>query len=361
MPGTLFDTDTSFPRFTGEETDSEKIQKLQDYLYQLAENFRYLMSNLGIENFNATELEELGTTIRKPVLVAVEKQANETGEKITQIEANIGRDIKGIKTQVTEIDKDVETNKTTIDQTSKMIAFVVEEKEIDGKTQFVLNPKCLTLSVEDVDGKSSLVLTSNGTVLESSAINLEGFVTFEGLNDSSNITYINGANIKTGTIEAGIIKGGTIIGKVLTSGVYNEYGELVQAPTISGATFEAIYNSTSKTRSGDLIFLSTSKPGFEQASIFFDEKQNHDDDNEVSQKRLFIMAKQDAALKLCSLLKGVSIEAGTSIYFVANQEIDLKCDGGVIDIGSYFDEKNPKDKSRINLRGDVYVNGKLIS
>lgn len=347
MPGTLFDTDTSFPRFTGEETDSEKIQKLQDYLYQLAENFRYLMSNLGIENFNATELEELGTTIRKPVVIDIEKQAEET----KQIKIAIGDDNGGLISEVKNLKDGVQQNKTQIQQTSKTITAKVEDI-VAGTTKISLDPYALKLeSITGEDGGSYLVLTSNGTEISSPVINLDGFVTFTSENGQ---TFIDGAHIKTGIIEAGTIIGGTIIGKVLTSGVYDEEGELVQAPTISGATFEAIYNSTSKTRSGDLIFLSTSEPGFEQASIFFDEKQNWKDETEEAEKRLFILANRGTALKLESILAGVSIVGGTNVYVEAPL-IDLKSKNGKINIGS------TNNTTEINLYGTVKINGQTIS
>ncbi|MBQ4326960.1 MAG: hypothetical protein IJC32_00925 [Clostridia bacterium] len=343
MPGTLFDTDTSFPRFTGEETDSEKIQKLQDYLYQLAENFRYLMSNLGIENFNATELEELGTTIRKPVLVAVEK----TGEKITKIEANIGRDIKGIKTQVTEIDKDVETNKTTIEQTSKMIAFVVEEKEIDGKTQFVLNPKCLTLSVEDDENGAKVVLTSNGTEIDSDVINLKGFVTFSAL-EGEGQTTINGAVITTGIINASVINGGTIYGNLVAKSG-NGYGQ----GTISGAVIESVYDGNAD-RTGKFVFLApvwNETVGkyviAEVASIHYDDTGSGDPEN--NRNRLFIRAKNGAAIKLESDA-GISVVAKDTVHIEApNINLTTPDDEGVIDIGS---SKHP---------ATVRVNGNTIS
>lgn len=347
MPGTLFDTDTSFPRFTGEETDSEKIQKLQDYLYQLAENFRYLMSNLGIENFNATELEELGTTIRKPVLLDIEKKSQKTNEAITKIESNFGRDIDGIKTTVSEVQNGVKANSSSIQQNANAISFVVhsEKNEETGETKFWIDPKCLSLKVVDDENGSQLILTSNGVDLIASGISLNGFVTFTSKNGQ---TFIDGAHIKTGIIEAG-----TIIGKVIGSSIVGPDGETVP-PTLSGATFESIYDSDSKIRSGNIVFLSTNDPGWEQASIFFDEKQDWTDNTEEAEKRLFILANRGAALKLESILAGVSIVGGTNVYVEAPL-IDLKSQNGEINIGS-------TDKTtEINLYGTVKINGQTIS
>ena len=347
MPGTLFDTDTSFPRFTGEETDSEKIQKLQDYLYQLAENFRYLMSNLGIENFNAAELEELGATIRKPVLVAVEK----TGERITNIETNIGRDIKGIKTQVTEIDKDVETNKTTIEQTSKMIALVVKSTTIDGETKFFIAPESILLEVKEGNDKGSFTITSDGTTIASGAINLEGFVTFSS--DNNGQTHIDGSHIMTGTIEAGTIIGGTIYGN-LKAKSGNGYGQ----GTISGANIESTHVKNQSGRTGKVVFYTKATPNTSDlirdlvASIYYDDTGEGSPDQ--TKDRLFIQTFNGSALKMISDA-GMSFE-GKKIFVVA--------EGSADGTDSEIDMKAPKvdiTGDDINLTGNVYVNGKLIS
>lgn len=347
MPGTLFDTDTSFPRFTGNETDSEKIQKLQDYLYQLTENFRYLMSNLGIENFNATELEELGTTIRKPVVIDIEKQAEET----KQIKIAIGDDNGGLISEVKNLKDGVQQNKTQIQQTSKTITAKVEDI-VAGTTKISLDPYALKLeSIIGEDGGSYLVLTSNGTEISSPVINLDGFVTFTSKNGQ---TFIDGAHIKTGIIEAG-----TIIGKVVGSPTVGSDGKTVY-PTLSGATFESIYDSDSKIRSGNIVFLDTDNdPGWAAAEIWYDDNGN----TEIGEagNRLLIGVLRGGALKLYSEYAGVSVEGATGVYLVSNDLIDLKTDGGTINIGSKFTDETPEKKSDIYLRGNVYVNGKLIS
>lgn len=68
MPNTLHMLDASFPRFTGQEKEEQKIGAVMDYLQQLQEQLRYILNNLGSENFNETALGELSDGIVKPVI-----------------------------------------------------------------------------------------------------------------------------------------------------------------------------------------------------------------------------------------------------------------------------------------------------
>ena len=54
MADRLFAADGAFPGFSGEETQEEKIRKILDYLYQMNEQYRYILSQLdgdGEEQF----------------------------------------------------------------------------------------------------------------------------------------------------------------------------------------------------------------------------------------------------------------------------------------------------------------------
>ena len=52
MPVDIFSIDQLYPTFTGEETNTEKIERLADYLYKLIESLRYTLYHLGEENFS---------------------------------------------------------------------------------------------------------------------------------------------------------------------------------------------------------------------------------------------------------------------------------------------------------------------
>lgn len=71
MPNSMYGLDAGFPQFTGKESVEQKVNAMYDYLVQLQQNMKYLLLNLGGENFNETELEKLGQVIREPIRLVV--------------------------------------------------------------------------------------------------------------------------------------------------------------------------------------------------------------------------------------------------------------------------------------------------
>lgn len=66
MPGGFASLDTSFPNLEGQTTE-QKLRALTDYLYQLLEQLRYTLHNLGIENMNDEALKEIITMSAKQI------------------------------------------------------------------------------------------------------------------------------------------------------------------------------------------------------------------------------------------------------------------------------------------------------
>lgn len=59
MPDRMHILDTGCPAFTGEESTEEKVTAIQNYLYMLMEELRYLLRHLDAENFTDAGLGEL--------------------------------------------------------------------------------------------------------------------------------------------------------------------------------------------------------------------------------------------------------------------------------------------------------------
>ena len=59
MPSNMLNNDTMFPTFTEEQSSGEKIDLILNYLRMLVEQLRYSTYNLGVDNFNDAELNEL--------------------------------------------------------------------------------------------------------------------------------------------------------------------------------------------------------------------------------------------------------------------------------------------------------------
>lgn len=46
MADRLYSSESAFPGFTGEETQEEKLERIADYIYQLNEQYRYILCKL---------------------------------------------------------------------------------------------------------------------------------------------------------------------------------------------------------------------------------------------------------------------------------------------------------------------------
>lgn len=67
MPSNFSLLDTQFPHFTGGESPNEKIKRLQDYLFMLLEQLKYLLYNLDSGNFNDAALQELMDSLKEGI------------------------------------------------------------------------------------------------------------------------------------------------------------------------------------------------------------------------------------------------------------------------------------------------------
>lgn len=166
MPGNLLSADTSFPTFTPEQTNEQKLDVVTNYLYMLLEQLRYTLANLGAGNFNETELNEIGLKITQPIYVDLENAAGAIA------------DLTLTADQLTSRLSDAEGNISAIDQYARSI----------------------TLSVTNGETSSTVKLLAGGVQIASQVIQMDGLVTFTGL--EAGTTVINGGCIQTGTIDA---------------------------------------------------------------------------------------------------------------------------------------------------------------
>ena len=166
MPGNLLSADTSFPTFTPEQTNEQKLDVVTNYLYMLLEQLRYTLQNLGSGNFNDTELKDIGLTITQPIYVDLENAAGAIA------------DLTLTADQLTSRLEDAEGNISSIEQYARSI----------------------TLSVSNGKTSSTIKLLAGGVQIASQIIKMDGLVTFTGLEEGT--TVINGGCIQTGLINA---------------------------------------------------------------------------------------------------------------------------------------------------------------
>lgn len=187
MPGNLLSADTSFPTFTPEQTNEQKLDVVTNYLYMLLEQLRYTLQNLGAGNFNDTELGEIGKIITEPIYIDLENAAGAIADLTITVD------------QLTSRLEDAEGNISAIDQYARSI----------------------TLSVTNGETSSTIKLLAGGVQIASQIIQMDGLVTFTGLEDGT--TVINGGCIQTGTIDAQYLNlTGAITFTDLSDAVYND-------------------------------------------------------------------------------------------------------------------------------------------
>lgn len=101
MPSDILSADTGFPTFTGDMSTDQKIERVTNYLFMLLEQLRYTLSNLGVDNFNDTELVEIGKVISEPIYIRLEDEfagnltslqidVNGIAARVQNAEGNIG-------------------------------------------------------------------------------------------------------------------------------------------------------------------------------------------------------------------------------------------------------------------------------
>lgn len=327
MPSNLLNADTSFPQLSDQQSSDEKITQVVNYLYMLLEQLRYTLSNLGEDNFNDTELQNIADIITEPVYVqlkddeanisALQLTAAGLGVRMTDAEGNISQ-LTITSNSLTSRMTSAEGNISTLTQTANSLSSRITSAEgsISSLSQTV-NSICL--SVSNGSYSSTIQLLANGVTISSQSISFSGMVTFSDLS-TSGWTTINGDNITTGTIEAIDITGCTITGSTFRS--------ILTAGGGVGGEIEMYYLNTYYLAGG--IRLDDNGAGTTSERRY----------------RMFIYTDYVAgvgfAMKLQSA-SGMSLQAEENIYMSAGTVLTLQCNGS------------------INLNGShVYVNGTEI-
>ena len=239
MPGNLLNADISFPDLTGEQSTQEKFRLVENYLYMLLEQLRYSFGNIGMENFNDSELDSLVNLITEPIYVQLEDEAGNiasiaaTAEQLvsrmTDAEGNISV-LQQTSTTIMSQVSDLEGNVSTLQQTSQSLAAQVSNVE-GNVSKISVTVSGITQSVSDLETGMSqtLRISPNGVTIT----NAQGdAVTFDGGQIDATSLYVNAANIR-GTLQIGQLPS-----SVATTGDIPQY------------TSELINNSGYQTESG---------------------------------------------------------------------------------------------------------------
>ena len=156
MPNNIMMADVNFPDLSG-KSQKEQISTITNYLFMLLEQLRYVLNNLGISNFNESELDGMQKQFTGPIQI-----------KVTDMEGNISTLFADVDQIVNQVE-DVEGNYSSLQIQVKGISSTVSN--LNGQFSQVK---------QDVDGLQ--VYTQGG------------------------VTYISGSHVKSGTIEGSVLK-----------------------------------------------------------------------------------------------------------------------------------------------------------
>lgn len=156
MPNNIMMADVNFPDLSG-KSQKEQISTITNYLFMLLEQLRYVLNNLGISNFNESELDGMQKQFTGPIQIQVK-----------DMEGNISTLFQDVDQIVNQV-KDVEGNYSSL------------QIQVNGISSTVSNLNGQFSQVkQDVDGLQ--VYTQGG------------------------VTYISGSHVKSGTIEGSVLK-----------------------------------------------------------------------------------------------------------------------------------------------------------
>lgn len=155
----------ALPQFTGTERTEDKVAAIQNYLFMLLEELRYILQNLGTDNFNSDELDGLKTEIRN----AVKIDLSSGGDMAT-----IQVDLAGLHTSI----RKAEGNISALVQTAQEISTRVNGK-IDGvqaQTLIAQNLNTIRLTAEEGTNQSTISISANGVVVDSAVAKFQRIV-----------------------------------------------------------------------------------------------------------------------------------------------------------------------------------------
>lgn len=171
MPKNQMTLDTNMPDLLGDKPIDQKLAQVQDYLWEMAEQQRYLMGNLDARNFNEAGLGEIGDMIRKPIY----------GE-LTDLEGNLAK----LKITAGELSNKIASAEGKLSECSQKV-------------------DSIRLNVVNGDKSAAIELKAGEAVISSQTITMKGLVSFHDLK-AEGATTINGSNITTGTLNAEYVK-----------------------------------------------------------------------------------------------------------------------------------------------------------
>lgn len=91
MPSNWLSVDSNFPSFTGEESATQQIRMLHNYLFCLKEHLQYSLQNLTADNWNASALQSLTDGAKDQLGTQLSGISSQLAQLKLQVDALQGR------------------------------------------------------------------------------------------------------------------------------------------------------------------------------------------------------------------------------------------------------------------------------
>ena len=206
-----------------EYTGGDDIKKIKSYLLMLNEELRYIFSNLDPEeNYSEDALRKyiksgeniayLELTAKNLLISMKDAEGNisvleQTASSLTSRISNAEGELSSVKqtaSSLTSRISNAEGELSTVQQTASSLTSRISNAEGDIST-VEQTAKKINWVIASGSSSSNFTLTSRMANLVAEQIELTGYVTFNDLKQSGSTT-INGNNIKTGDIDASLLK-----------------------------------------------------------------------------------------------------------------------------------------------------------
>ena len=254
MPSNMLFMDTLFPKVTEEDSAKEAIKKILNYQFMLNEQLQYSFYNLGAENFNQVEWDNL----TEPIYASI-GDAESAITELALTSEGLGLRVSDAEKGIAELTVTALTLTASVDGLTTEFGTLSSQVNIQAGTisSIVANvgtngTVTAASIVQSINGSSSSVMISADKII------MDGSTTFLTADDVGvdGHTTINGSLITTGTLDADLIAGGTIMGVSLISSEYiddrDAYGQIVE---IADGAIEFYYRNSaggSRTRYGEI-------------------------------------------------------------------------------------------------------------
>ena len=154
MPSNWQSVDSNFPSFTGEESPTQQIRALHNYLFCLKQELQYSLRNLTAENWNAAALDSLTEDAKQ----AVAGQLASISGQVAQLKVQVDS-LQGRVTDMGDLSKRmdaVEENATYLEQrmeTAEGNVVALQETAADHEQRLAAQET----AVEDLSGRTDAV------------------------------------------------------------------------------------------------------------------------------------------------------------------------------------------------------------